>query len=1115
MLQKSIGFSYFTVLFLALVATGCQKADVNALAKRISTRTELIGGPSALGEVGDFLLENAHIRVVVQDKGFSRGFGVHGGSLIDVDRVRAARTGTSAGGRGRDQFGEMFPIAFLQALEPDSVEVVNDGTNGEEATVKVSGVGGDFFSLTKALNQAILNSHELPEYVLDALSVDKLNGDPTIRYDVIYGLKPTDRYVRITVRMTNISENTLQVPSPAGELALSALGVAPDNFQAPLGMVMLFGAGNKVFSPGVGYGVRFALDDAYAAGTDLAFPALPGLLTPGLVSTSRNGISYGLFAKPDPSIPNFIKNRFDENGVNVYERAYGVEIKDDTMLVPFLASAFTGLFYAQTPNEFEPQQSIEFTTYFVVGDGDAASVMDVAYDLREEQTGLLTGAVRDGVTAELMADVSVIVYDENDRPINQFFTNENGRIRGELPSGQYTARVQKEPLLSQPVGFKIAAGQEEHILLAAPTPGRIAVTVRDNTGRLLPAKVTVVGVSDADQAMLEPRQYLFDLQAGEHWRTTDLVPDSADDPMTRQYIENFAYTRDGRATLSLAPGKTWTLYVSRGIEYSVDRIEVQVEAGQTKQIASTLIREVETPGYVSADFHLHAKPSLDSDLPLDERVLSIVGEGVEVLVSTDHNYITDYAPTISDLELNQWATSMIGLELTTLESGHFNGYPLKRELGAMTKGAFEWSMRPPDDLFASVRALGSLGPENTIVQVNHPRDSILGYFDQYDLDPLTAALPEPPDCAVPLSNAAGCIIPPNGPAFRTAEGLSTFSYDFDAIEVMNASVVGLIHHARMPATLEGLNVPDELRNNPPEPGAILCDGDNLAHAGVADDWFNLLNLGHRHIGTGTSDSHDADDHPGAGRTFVFVGHDDPGRVTPKDVVAGLKSRRAIMTTGPFVDFTINDAHIGESISAPSGDVTIKINVQAASWVDVDEGIIWMNGQVLERFPIRLNQGRFRFVDTLTLPKDAWIVVEVRGDTSMFPIHRPVDVPPVMIADALASFASVLGFGASALGDLQPKRIGQLKPVALTNPVWVDIDGDVDGDGKVFEAPGALVGRCEGFQVVYEKFRSTNVQQIPSLMTPKPKITGSFGMPRFKGDILDVRTIFEQFGRHSH
>ena len=192
---------------------------------------------------------------------------------------------------------------------------------------------------------------------------------------------------------------------------------------------------------------------------------------------------------------------------------------------------------------------------------------------------------------------------------------------------------------------------------------------------------------------------------------------------------------------------------------------MNVQAGQVQQVTSVLKREVDTSGYISADFHLHAKPSLDSALPLDERVLSVVGEGVEVLVSTDHNYVTDYAPTISDLALQDWATSMAGLELTTLESGHFNGYPLKRDPGAITKGAFEWSLRPPDDIFDMIRSMGSLSPEETIVQVNHPRDSILGYFSQYNLDSLTAGLPVPPDCTLPLSDVSGCVLPPNGPAF--------------------------------------------------------------------------------------------------------------------------------------------------------------------------------------------------------------------------------------------------------------------------------------------------------------------------------------------------------------
>ena len=222
-----------------------------------------------------------------------------------------------------------------------------------------------------------------------------------------------------------------------------------------------------------------------------------------------------------------------------------------------------------------------------------------------------------------------------------------------------------------------------------------------------------------------------------------------------------------------------------------------------------------------------------------------------------------------------------------------------------------------------------------------------------------------------------------------------------------------------------------------------------------------------------------------------------------------------MTTGPFLEMTINDAHIGSTVSSPGGEVTLKIKVQAASWVDVDEGIIWINGQEHSRFPIQLNEGRFRYVETIRLPKDSWVVAEVRGDKSMFPVYRPVDLPPVLIADAIASFADVLGFNEAALGDLQPKLIGQHKPVALTNPIWIDIDGDADNDGSVFEAPGPRAGRCEGFQVVYEKHRYLPGEPIPSLIPQKPTLTTSFGLPRFKGDILDVRTVFEQFGRHAH
>ena len=82
-------------------------------AGRVQTPMELIGGPGALGAVGDYLLANDRVRVIIQDKGWSRGFGVFGGGIIDADIVRPGTQSSPTGGTGKDNFGESFPAFFL------------------------------------------------------------------------------------------------------------------------------------------------------------------------------------------------------------------------------------------------------------------------------------------------------------------------------------------------------------------------------------------------------------------------------------------------------------------------------------------------------------------------------------------------------------------------------------------------------------------------------------------------------------------------------------------------------------------------------------------------------------------------------------------------------------------------------------------------------------------------------------------------------------------------------------------------------------------------------------------------------------------------------------------
>jgi len=1064
--------------------------------------------------------------VIIQDKGFSRGFGVYGGSLIDADRVRPTKPGDIDGGQGRDVFGEIFPISFVEALVPDDVSVHRDGSDGGPAVIRVTGYGGNFLTLTRTLNHVILNSHDLPQDPLDALDVNNLVGDPKLRYQVDYSLSPGKRFVDIKVRVENIGDKPLYMPPETGKLFLGVLGVNAANFQVPLGYVLLFGGGNDVFSPGSGFDIRFGLEDSYAAGSDLSFPALPGLLTPALVTRNKDGASYGLFNVPNPCTSGFVASQKNAEGENLYEKAYDTEINGETMLVPFLASSFTGVFASSAPNQLAPHPGtetavacggetpahfFEYSARFAVGDGDVGSVLDIQYAESEAVTSMLAGRVLDSLSGNPVAGASILIYaGEGDvDPINQLATGADGRFNAQMPAGAYRARVENGPMLSDFVPFSVSA-EGRNLVLSAPTPGRISVHIRDDLGQRLPAKVTVVGTIAPENSNRPTKEYLFDLAAGQHWRKDDMVPDDPADPSTRRYIETVDYTHDGQAVLVVPPGD-WLVYTSRGSEYTINVAEVTVKAGETADVVASLRRAVDTKGYVSADFHLHAAPSLDSDLDLHDRVRSVVGEGVELLVSTDHNFITDYAPYLADLGLESWANTMVGIEMTTLESGHFNGFPVKRDLSKITRGAFEWSLMTPDEVFDAIRALGSLGPENTIVQVNHPRDSILGYFYQYDLDPLVAVVPEPPDCTIPnaLSNLAGCAAPNNGPAFRDADGFSTFSFNFDAIEILNGSVIGQLHHVRMPESTAGLDISPELKEQLPEPGTILCEDGTVAFPGSIDDWFNLLNLGHRYVGLGGSDAHGLSRHTGYPRTYLYMGHDDPRALDDRSVVNSIQNRRVLMTNGPFVEVFVNGQPIGSQIATADGKVAVRVEVQSPPWIVPDTGMIWVNGRERNRFSIEMVDGRYVVDVELSLEEDSWLAVEVTGNQSLFPIVEPENLEPMQLGEAVDAIAEPLGLFATSLDALAPSLAGVFTPVAITNPIWISV-----GDGP-WDPPGVSDRECVGFGVVDHKSARLVGDDVRRVTDPINALKSSFGFPRLKGEFRDVRVIFEQFGRHAH
>jgi hypothetical protein len=118
-------------------------------------------------------------------------------------------------------------------------------------------------------------------------------------------------------------------------------------------------------------------------------------------------------------------------------------------------------------------------------------------------------------------------------------------------------------------------------------------------------------------------------------------------------------------------------------------------------------------------------------------------------------------------------------------------------------------------------------------------------------------------------------------------------------------------------------------------------------------------------------------------------------------------------------------------------------VRAPSWAKVDTLTLYSNSAVLQTIAIPDNQGTdFETTINVSPQQDAWVVAEVTGTSNMFPVLSPTEFPPLdatVIIQALS-----VGLDLSTLpiaSSLKPNRVHQSTPYAITNPIWIDIDGN--------------------------------------------------------------------------
>ncbi len=354
------------------------------------------------------------------------------------------------------------------------------------------------------------------------------------------------------------------------------------------------------------------------------------------------------------------------------------------------------------------------------------------------------------------------------------------------------------------------------------------------------------------------------------------------------------------------PAGDYLVTVSRGPEFDWVQRTVSISDGGTAAIeGENLPRVVDTSGWVAGDFHLHSEMSTDSRHWLRDALRIVAGEGLDVVASTDHDFITDYDRHAAAAGVDGWVLFVPGAEVSHPLIAHVNGYPLRWDPTRAANGAPPWFMTSPGQWFDAIRAIGdtSLDPMGALVQINHPRRSSSGLFESIGLDR---------DTGMATLTAAELGLDP-------AADLNDF--DVDGVEVWNKT-------------------PDD------------DDEESLL------DYLALYSLGRRFAMMGNSDTHDDGRPAGSFRTYLEVPDDARGAFGWDDVAAAIRARRATVSAGIFVtaevtalDDAADTADLRVVVQAPPYIAPERLRVYAGTEVVHDEALAGTGELVLNGVPL--------------------------------------------------------------------------------------------------------------------------------------------------------------------
>lgn len=557
------------------------------------------------------------------------------------------------------------------------------------------------------------------------------------------------------------------------------------------------------------------------------------------------------------------------------------------------------------PDEIElaPHSEITYARGFTVADSPAAAFGRLAQRL--EGTSMIHASLRDPDGHPIVtARVDFLLGDGR----ASAFPDAQGNFEFPLPFGDYRLVVTDPGRPSITNTTSVHPDRDTRLELTLARASGLRVRLEDELHRPLPGKLQFIGTNGTESPNLGPAN-------------------------RARGCANQYHSPGPPFTVHLPPGD-YHVVATHGPEFAHLARHLHIPPETIVDFHAILQHQVDSRGWISADFHSHSTESGDNNTAIEDRLINLAAEHIEFAPATEHNRVVDWSPYLARLGLSSHLATLPGIELTG-NGPHLNAFPFEPHPRTQHGGSPPW-FRDPRINALLLREHQESEPARW-VHLNHP-DMIESWIDR------------------------------DGDG-RMDGGFTGLTPLLDAAEMAGPGILTAL------------------------PYQLFRTGNGKETVGARREfvWLQLLNRGFRLPLVAVSDAHGVyESGTGGWRTYVRCSTDDPARIDWREITRHAKAGHSFVTTGPFLHVTTEDGTgPGDSIRRHAG-LKLHVRVQCADWFRIDRIQVLVNG----RQPPKLNFTRtshphwFRNDTTqfdreigVPLSEDAHVIVVAIGEHS--------------------------------------------------------------------------------------------------------------------------------------